>query len=70
VPVSESKSFPINEVGTSLILTKEDMLNALEKDNIVILDVRDIDEWIGVSSSPYGIDFLSAQRTYSWCSLA
>jgi thiosulfate/3-mercaptopyruvate sulfurtransferase len=33
------------------------MLAAVDKPGIAILDVRDIDEWIGESSSPYGKDF-------------
>ena len=43
-----------------VMLTKEDMLAAvLDKSGSapVLLDVRDIDEWIGDSSSPYGRDF-------------
>jgi thiosulfate/3-mercaptopyruvate sulfurtransferase len=39
-----------------VMLTKEDMLAALGTSTI-LLDVRDIDEWIGDSSSPYGRDF-------------
>jgi thiosulfate/3-mercaptopyruvate sulfurtransferase len=39
-----------------VMLTKDDMLAALGTDT-VLLDVRDIDEWIGDSSSPYGKDF-------------
>lgn len=56
-PDNESKSFPVGVGGASIMLTKDDMLEALEKDDIVILDVRDVDEWIGASSSPYGVDF-------------
>ncbi|MBC8058082.1 MAG: sulfurtransferase [Rhizobiales bacterium] len=43
-----------------VMLTKDDMLAAvLDKSGSapVLLDVRDIDEWIGDSSSPYGRDF-------------
>ena len=39
-----------------VMLTKDDMLAALDTDT-VLLDVRDIDEWIGDSSSPYGKEF-------------
>ena len=39
-----------------VMLTKEDVLAALSTDT-VLLDVRDVDEWIGESSSPYGKDF-------------
>lgn len=47
----------VPEVDASLMLTWQDMLAALEHDEIVKLDVRDRDEWIGESSSPYGKDF-------------
>lgn len=43
-----------------VMLTRDDMLEAvLDKSGSapVLLDVRDIDEWIGDSSSPYGRDF-------------
>ncbi|WP_371413020.1 rhodanese-like domain-containing protein [Thiomonas sp. X19] len=33
------------------------MLAALDDPSIVILDVRDVDEWVGTSSSPYGQDY-------------
>ncbi len=39
-----------------VMLTKDDIVAALGTDT-VLLDVRDIDEWIGDSSSPYGKDF-------------
>ena len=53
----EPKSFPITETGHSLMLDVADMMEAIEDDNIIKLDVRDVDEWIGESSSPYGKDF-------------
>jgi len=53
----EPKSFQVDESASSIMLTKEDMLAALDDDSIVKLDVRDVDEWVGTSSSPYGIDF-------------
>ncbi len=49
-------SFPSNLAGADVMLTKDDMLKALGTDT-VLLDVRDIDEWIGDSSSPYGKDY-------------
>jgi rhodanese-related sulfurtransferase len=33
------------------------MLEILDDEKIIKLDVRDKDEWLGISSSPYGIDF-------------
>lgn len=53
----EPKSFVVDESASSIMLTKEDMLTALDDESIVKLDVRDVDEWVGTSSSPYGIDF-------------
>jgi thiosulfate/3-mercaptopyruvate sulfurtransferase len=51
------KSFPIDPEGESLIVDAEAMLKGLEDPDVVKLDVRDVDEWIGTSSSPYGVDF-------------
>ena len=33
------------------------MRAALDDDNVIKLDVRDADEFVGTSSSPYGVDF-------------
>lgn len=57
VPTPTAKTFPTNEGAASIMLTKDDMLAALERPDIIKLDVRDADEWIGTSSSPYGVDF-------------
>jgi thiosulfate/3-mercaptopyruvate sulfurtransferase len=51
-----ARSFPTHLTGADVMLTRDDMLAALGTD-AVLLDVRDIDEWIGDSSSPYGRDF-------------
>ena len=53
----EAKAFPVDETASSVMLTQDDMLKAVDDPNIVKLDVRDVDEWVGTSSSPYGIDF-------------
>lgn len=55
--VPEAKAFPVDANSSSIMLTKDDMLDALEQPSVVKLDVRDVDEWVGSSSSPYGIDF-------------
>lgn len=52
----EPAAFPVDPAGADLILTKEQMLAALDSE-VALLDVRDVDEWIGESSSPYGKDF-------------
>ena len=49
--------FPLSDAGLHMMLDREAMLAALGKDSTVLLDVRDVDEWIGTSSSPYGPDF-------------
>jgi len=46
----------VPEAGDILIDAKA-MLAAVDNPGIAILDVRDVDEWIGESSSPYGKDF-------------
>jgi thiosulfate/3-mercaptopyruvate sulfurtransferase len=53
-PVSATfpRDLPMNDV----MLNKEDVVAALDSE-VVLLDVRDVDEWIGDSSSPYGKDF-------------
>ncbi len=57
VPTPVTKTFPINVEAAHIMLTADDMLAALDDPTIVKLDVRDVDEWVGSSSSPYGIDF-------------
>jgi thiosulfate/3-mercaptopyruvate sulfurtransferase len=49
-------SFPTDLKMADVMLTKDDVLKSLGTDT-VLLDVRDIDEWIADSSSPYGKDF-------------
>ena len=56
VPQAVPKSFPTDLQQADVMLTKDDVEAALGTDK-VLLDVRDIDEWIGESSSPYGKDF-------------
>ena len=56
VPTPEKKAFPL-KVDSSIMVNKAEMLKAIDDPNIVKLDVRDYDEWVGDSSSPYGVDF-------------
>lgn len=51
------KTFPVTDTGHSLMLDVTDVQAALGDESIVMLDVRDVDEWIADSSSPYGKDF-------------
>lgn len=55
--VNEPATFPVTSAPTSMIVTETEMLAAISDPEIVPLDVRDKDEWCGLSSSPYGIDF-------------
>ncbi len=50
-------SFPIDPAGATVMVDKDVVLTAINDSSAVLLDVRDIDEWIGESSSPYGKDF-------------
>jgi thiosulfate/3-mercaptopyruvate sulfurtransferase len=49
--------FPLAAEPAPIMLSKEDVRAALGTPGIALLDVRDVDEWIGDSSSPYGRDF-------------
>ena len=49
-------TFPAGLPMADVMLTKEDVVAALDS-GVALLDVRDIDEWTGESSSPYGKDF-------------
>lgn len=41
-----------------LIATKDDVLAAIGNKRVILLDNRDKEEWLGLSSSPYGVDFV------------
>ncbi|MEJ5350339.1 MAG: sulfurtransferase [Melioribacteraceae bacterium] len=56
IPNVQKKIFNA-KVDSSIILTKDEMLNSLSSDDIIKLDCRDHAEWVGVSSSPYGPEF-------------
>lgn len=49
--------FPVDPSSASLIVDAKTMLAAVSDPNVIKLDVRDVDEWVGTSSSPYGVDF-------------
>jgi thiosulfate/3-mercaptopyruvate sulfurtransferase len=57
VPAPAPASFAIVPEAADILIDAKTMLAALDKPNIALLDVRDVDEWIGESSSPYGKDF-------------
>jgi len=57
VPSPAPAAFPIVPEAGSILIDYKAVLAALGKPGIALLDVRDVDEWIGDSSSPYGKDF-------------
>jgi thiosulfate/3-mercaptopyruvate sulfurtransferase len=57
VPTPSPKTFPVVDTGQDIIINAQTMLEALKDDDVVKMDVRDVDEWVGTSSSPYGPDF-------------
>ena len=50
-------TFPLDTGASDVMLDKDDVLAALSSDHVTLLDVRDVDEWVAESSSPYGKDF-------------
>jgi thiosulfate/3-mercaptopyruvate sulfurtransferase len=57
VPSVTPKPFPLTDAGAEMMLDRDAVLKALGDESIALLDVRDVDEWVGTSSSPYGVDF-------------
>lgn len=57
VPEPKATTFPVDPAAGELIIDAAAMLKAVEDPAVAKLDVRDVDEWIGESSSPYGKDF-------------
>jgi thiosulfate/3-mercaptopyruvate sulfurtransferase len=51
------KQFPIGTDTGHVLVDLQGMKAAVADKNVVKLDVRDVDEWIGESSSPYGKDY-------------
>lgn len=41
----------------TIMATREDVLKALNDPAVTLLDNRDTGEWLGLTSSPYGVDF-------------
>ncbi|BAY24048.1 rhodanese domain-containing protein [Calothrix sp. NIES-2100] len=56
VPLSQSSIFKLHP-NSDIIVTTAEMLQAINNPEIIKLDVRDRDEWLGLSSSPYAPDF-------------
>jgi len=45
------------DILENFFIDYDEMIDAMNDESIIKLDVRDKDEWIGISSSPYGLDF-------------
>lgn len=56
VPLRESSIFRLHP-NAEMIVTTAEMLQAIDNPAIIKLDVRDHEEWLGLSSSPYAVDF-------------
>ncbi|WP_392536141.1 sulfurtransferase [Nostoc sp. C117] len=56
VPLPESRIFRLHPNAQMMVTTAE-MLQAIDNPAIIKLDVRDRNEWLGLSSSPYAVDF-------------
>lgn len=56
-PSPQPAVFPLDPAATSAIVGKAEILAALDDPSVVILDVRDVAEWVGASSSPVDPDF-------------
>ncbi|MGT2431931.1 sulfurtransferase [Cupriavidus basilensis] len=57
VPTPTPAKFPVDPKASSILVDLAAMMAAVADKTVVKLDVRDVDEWIGESSSPYGKDF-------------
>ena len=62
LPTNDEKVTPVATIfkpaiNHSIMVTKDMMAEALENTSVKLLDNRDKVEWIGESSSPYGVDF-------------
>lgn len=56
LPTHQHRIFTVHP-DASIMVTRTEMLQALDDPTIIKLDVRDRDEWQGLSSSPYAPDF-------------
>lgn len=53
---NKAKEFVVN-VNKNFFIDYNEMIKIIDNHSTVVLDTRDKDEWLGISSSPYGIDF-------------
>ena len=57
VPTQTPKTFSVDPGAASILVDLAGMKAAVADPDLVKLDTRDVDEWVGESSSPYGKDF-------------
>jgi thiosulfate/3-mercaptopyruvate sulfurtransferase len=57
IPMPTEKTFPIDPKAGRILVDLDGMKSAIKDSRTIKLDVRDVDEWIGESSSPYGKEF-------------
>ena len=57
VDIKNRKENFIADIDKDFFVYYYEMLNFIYDEEVTILDVRDRDEWLGESSSPYGVDF-------------
>lgn len=57
VPTPTPKTFSVDPDAASILVDLAGMKAAVADPDLVKLDTRDVDEWVGESSSPYGKDF-------------
>jgi len=62
LPVTEEIKTPVPtdfqiHPQPDIMATKDDVLKAINDPSVILLDDRDKVEWLGESSSPYGVDF-------------
>lgn len=57
VPTPAAKTFKVDPSAAGILVDLEAMKAAVADPSQVKLDTRDVDEWVGESSSPYGKDF-------------
>ena len=62
LPVTADVTVPVASIfqpsiNMDFLATLDDMISAVDNPNVKLLDNRDEDEWRGISSSPYGVDF-------------
>ncbi len=57
------KDFIVN-INEDFFVDYNEMKVIIKDSSIVTLDVRDKDEWIGISSSPYGINYAPKKEEF------